>query len=55
MVAYPIEVEIERIMNIAHGFGWEKVKDERIGEEVHLTVKKVLPVPVEKGAEPEEG
>ena len=51
MEGYPIEVEIERIMNIATGFGWVKVKDERIGEEVHLTIKKTLPVPVEIGAE----
>ena len=51
MEGYPIEVEIERIMNLVVGFGWVKVKDERIGEEVQLTIKKVLPVPVEAGSE----
>lgn len=55
MVAYPIEIEIERIMNLANGFGWSKVKDERIGDEVHLTIKKTLPVPVEKASEIPEG
>jgi len=55
MEAYPIEIELERIMNLANGFGWVKVKDERIGDEVHLTIKKSVPVPVEVGSEKPEG
>lgn len=34
------ETEVERIMNLVRGFGWIKVKDELLGEELHLTVKK---------------
>ena len=55
MEAYPIEIELERIMNLANGFGWVKVKDERIGDEVHLTIKKTVPVPVEVASEKPEG
>lgn len=40
MAEYPREIEIERVMNLVRGFGWEKVKEELIGDEVHLTIKK---------------
>lgn len=40
MPRMPRETEVERIMNLVRGFGWSMVKDELIGEELHLTVKK---------------
>lgn len=42
MADYPKEIEINRLMNAAQVFGWEKVKEEVIGQEVHVTVKKKL-------------
>ena len=42
MADYPKEIEIDRLMNVAKTFGWEKVKEEVIGQEVHVTVKKTL-------------
>ncbi|MBA7496153.1 hypothetical protein ES702_06751 [subsurface metagenome] len=40
MEAYPVEVEVERIMNVVRGFGWIEVKREVIEDELILTVKK---------------
>lgn len=40
MEMYPIEVEVERIMNVVRGFGWVEAKREVIGDELILTVKK---------------
>ena len=34
------EIEVERVMNLVRGFGWEKVKEEIINDEVHLEIKK---------------
>jgi len=42
MADYPKEIEINRLMNAAQVFGWDKVKEEIIGQEVHVTVKKAL-------------
>jgi len=42
MADYPKEIEINRLMNAAQVFGWVKVKEEIIGQEVHVTVKKAL-------------
>lgn len=55
MPEYPIGIEVERIMNLAVNFGWEKVKEELIGQEIHLTIKKAFPAGVEAGIEPEGG
>jgi len=33
-------MEVERVMNLVQGFGWSKVKEEIIGDEIHLTLKK---------------
>lgn len=33
-------MEVERVMNLVQGFGWTKVKEEIIGDEIHLTLKK---------------
>jgi len=40
MPEYPKEIEIERVTNLVHGFGWEIVKQEIIGQELFLTMKK---------------
>lgn len=34
------EIEVERVMNLVRGFGWEKVKEEIIDDEIHLEIKK---------------
>lgn len=38
-MALPITLQIERMMNLIRNFGWEKVKEEQIGDEMHVTVK----------------
>ena len=40
MEGYPVDVEVERIMNVVRGFGWVEVKREVIEDELHLTLKK---------------
>ncbi len=35
-----VEIEVERVMNLVRGFGWEKVKEEIIGDEIHIELKK---------------
>lgn len=42
MADYPKELEIDRLMNVAKTFGWEKAKEEVIGQEILVTVKKKL-------------
>lgn len=42
MAEYPKEIEINRLMNVAKTFGWEKVKEEVIGQDVVITIKKEL-------------
>jgi len=42
MADYTKELEINRLMNVAKTFGWEKAKEEVIGQEVFVTVKKTL-------------
>lgn len=34
------EIEVERVMNLVRGFGWEKVKEEVIDDELHIEIKK---------------
>ena len=42
MADYPKELEIDRVMNVVKTFGWEKVKEEIIGQDVVITIKKEL-------------
>lgn len=35
-----IAMEVERVMNLTSGFGWEKVKEEIVEDEIHITLKK---------------
>ncbi|MBA7496282.1 hypothetical protein ES702_06881 [subsurface metagenome] len=51
MPEYPKEIEIERVMNVIRGFGWEEVKQEIRGKELILTIKKTFLKP---GEVPEE-
>jgi len=53
MPEYPKEIEIERVTNLIRGFGWEKVKEEIVGEDLILTIKKKFLAPAEvPGATP---
>jgi len=47
MPEYPKEIEVERVVNLIRGFGWEKVKEEIIGEDLILTIKKKFIPPSE--------
>lgn len=40
MPEFPREIEIQRVMNLVQGFGWEKVSEELKGDDLILTVKK---------------
>jgi len=55
MVAYPKGIEIERLLNLVRGFGWESIKEEVIGDELHVTIKKkfLKPEEVPAAAAPE--
>ena len=47
MPEYPKELEIERVTNLVRGFGWEMIKQEVIGEDLQITLKKKFLEPVE--------
>ena len=51
MPQYAKEVEVERIMNLVRNFGWEKVKEEQIDDDLLITVKKKFPVNIEEASE----
>jgi len=40
MDAPTVMMEVERVMNLVRGFGWEKTKEEIVGDEIHITIKK---------------
>jgi len=40
MDAPSIKMEVERVMNLISGFGWEKKKEEVIGDEIHVEIVK---------------
>lgn len=42
MEAYTREIEVQRVMNLVGGFGWEKVKEEIVGKDLVITVKKTI-------------
>jgi len=50
MGAPTIGMEVERIMNLVRGFGWEKVKEEIVGDEIHIEIVKKTPVAEEAGS-----
>ena len=42
MAGPTVMMEVERVMNLVRGFGWEKSKEEIIEDEVHITIKKKI-------------
>lgn len=40
MPEYPREIEVERVTNLVRGFGWEVIKQEVVGDELIMTLKK---------------
>ena len=44
-----VGLEVERVMNLIRGFGWEKVKEEVTEGEIHLGIVKKTAA-AEKGA-----
>lgn len=42
MPELPVEIEIQRVMNLVRGFGWEKIKEEIEGNTVRLSIEKKL-------------
>jgi len=42
MADYPREIEVARLLNVVKVFGWEKVREEVVGQDVVVTVKKQL-------------
>jgi len=40
MDAPTVQMEVERLMNLVRGFGWEKVREEIINDEIHITIRK---------------
>lgn len=38
-----VELEVERLMNLVRGFGWEKIKEELVEGEIQITIKKQTP------------
>lgn len=47
-----IGLEVERVMNLVRGFGWEKTKEEIVDDEIHITIKKKTPAAAEAGHPP---
>lgn len=42
MAEYPKEIEIDRLMNVVAVFGWDKIKEETVGTDVIITLKKTI-------------
>lgn len=38
-----VEMEVERVMNLVRGFGWEKIKEEIVDDGIEVTIKKKTP------------
>lgn len=55
MPTYPMEIEIERLNNVARNFGWTEAKRETIGDELFITYKKSFPAAGEGKTEAEAG
>lgn len=52
MAEATVIMEVERVMNLVQGFGWEKVKEEVVADEIHITIKKKSPAAAAVGAAP---
>lgn len=42
MAEYPKEIELDRLMNVVKVFGWDKIKEETVGTDVIVTLKKTI-------------
>ena len=42
MPELPVEIEIQRVMNLVRGFAWEKTKEEIEGNTIRITIEKKL-------------
>ena len=51
MPEYPKEIEVERIVNLIRGFGWEKTREEIVGDKLILTIEKKFLAPSEVAEE----
>lgn len=43
MATLPVDIEIDRLLNLIRGFGWEMEKKEISDEEITLTIKMKIP------------
>lgn len=52
-LAQKIAMEVERLLSVARGFGWEKQKEELVGRELRITLsKEVVSQEVQDGEVP---
>lgn len=42
MTALPVDIEIDRLLNLIRGFGWELKSREITEEEINLSIKKKI-------------
>lgn len=42
MATLPVDLEIDRLMNLIRGFGWEMEKKEITDKEIKLVIKKEI-------------
>jgi len=51
-----VAMEVERVMNLVRGFGWEKIKEEWVNGNLDITIRKtVVPEVLPEGKEEVEG
>jgi hypothetical protein len=43
MTTLPVDIEIDRLLNLIRGFGWEMVSKETTPEEIKVTISKKIP------------
>ena len=43
MATLPVDIEVDRLLNLIRGFGWELKSKEITEEEIILTIKKKIP------------
>ncbi len=46
MPEIPVEIEVERVMNLVRGFGWEKQEQRMSDDSVILVIKKQVEIPM---------
>jgi len=52
MDALPREIEVQRVMNLVRGFGWEKEREEMVGGFIKITISKKIMSEEEVSAAP---